>query len=105
MIADAGNAEKCQTAVYTILEKAIARHGDRTAVWASGQSLNYAGLGKRVKVLAERIAASVPRDSVVSILLPSGIDFVVGIVACLAARRTFVVLDVDAPELNLPRIC
>ena len=75
---------------------------DEVAVVARGVSLSYGELERRSAVVARRLrGAGVGPESVVGVLLPRGVDFVVSVLGVLRAGGAFLPLDPAYPDDRL----
>jgi amino acid adenylation domain-containing protein len=83
--------------IIDLFERAAQKYPDRLALTDSARSLSYRGAMRHVHSLAQRIAASSPSDRPVGILLPHNALFPVAALACLAANRPYVPIDLKYP--------
>ena len=84
--------------VYTLFERTARRFPDNLAVADSQTHLTYAEMFARVRALAARITAETAPGELVGILLPTSADYPIAMLACLAAGRPFVPLDLHYPR-------
>ncbi len=73
------------------------RYPDHAAIVDSSSTLSYAAVRAAVLGLATRIAKASFPSGPIGILLPQSADFWVAIMACLAAGRPYVALDMHHP--------
>jgi len=78
--------------------KVAAEHPDRIALDDGVARVSYREALARVQALAAWIAADTAPGGLVGILLPTSADFPVAMLACLAAGRLFVPLDLHYPR-------
>ncbi len=84
--------------VFAHFEKAAKAHPDRVAADDGAARLTYREMLAAVAALAALIAEQTMSGGLVGILLPSTVDFPVAMLACLAAGRLFVPLDLHYPR-------
>jgi len=84
--------------IIALFEKAARRFPDNIAAEDSRTRLNYREMQIAVRGLAARIMAETAPGELVGILLPNSADFPVAMLACLAAGRPFVPLDLHYPR-------
>jgi acyl-coenzyme A synthetase/AMP-(fatty) acid ligase/thioesterase domain-containing protein len=72
--------------------------GDRIAVDDGASRLTYAQLLDASSRLARAILTGLPDEGPIGILVPQENCFLVAVLACLAAGRSFVALDLNSPE-------
>jgi amino acid adenylation domain-containing protein len=85
-----------------LISAAAQAHPDRAAVVASSGSLSYAQLDAGSdRVRDELVRRGVPRQSVVGLFLPRGLDLVVALVAVLKAGCAYLPLDPRYPAARL----
>ncbi len=78
---------------------AVARsHADRIAIDDGVTRLTYGEALTRVTALAACLARDTAPGALVGILLPTSVDFPIAMLACLAAGRLFVPLDLHYPH-------
>ncbi|HEY4940435.1 MAG TPA: AMP-binding protein [Rhizomicrobium sp.] len=75
-----------------------AAYPDRVAIDDGETSVTYAQAWQRVAALAALIARETAPGDLVGILLPASVDFPLVLLACLAAGRLFVPLDLHYPK-------
>jgi amino acid adenylation domain-containing protein len=75
----------------------LAEGRSRIAVRDANTALTFGELWEAVSGLAETLAADTAPGDLIAILLPAGSMFPVAMLACLAAGRPFVVLDMHHP--------
>ena len=83
--------------LFDIFAAVAARQPDHLAVDDETTRLSYAELRDRALALGARIAALVPADGLTGVLVPSNALYPVAWLACLAARRAFLPLDLHLP--------
>lgn len=91
-------ARNLETPIYTLFERAALRFPDNLAVADSETHLTYSEMLGCVRSLAARIVAKTAPGELVGILLPTSAEFPVAMLACLAAGRPFVPLDLHYPR-------
>jgi amino acid adenylation domain-containing protein len=79
-------------------------HATRTAVADSTTQLSYSELGRKAFVLARCIASSTAPGRPVGILLPHNATFPIAALACLAAGRPYVPIDLKYPAERMDAI-
>jgi acyl-CoA synthetase (AMP-forming)/AMP-acid ligase II len=79
------------------LERVARRHRNRIAIRDASTALTFSGLWDAVSGLAETLAADTEPGDLIAVLLPACPLFPIGVLACLAAGRPFVVLDTHHP--------
>ncbi|MFI1866158.1 amino acid adenylation domain-containing protein [Streptomyces jumonjinensis] len=88
-----------------LISAAAQAHPDRAAVVAPSGSLSYAQLdGRSDQVRNELLRRGVPRQSVVGLHLPRGLDLVVALVAVLKAGCAYLPLDPGYPDRRLSEL-
>ncbi len=92
-LALAEDTAACERPLFEVFAEVAARQPDHLAVDDGDACLTYAELRDRALALAPRIAAQVPADGLVAVLLPTSVQTPVAWLACLAARRAFLPLD------------
>jgi non-ribosomal peptide synthetase component F/thioesterase domain-containing protein/acyl carrier protein len=85
------------------LEAIVGRQPDRVAVTDGDETLTYAALWDGLSGLAEYITALTKPGDAVAILLPPHTMAPLAMLACIAAGRPFLMLDVHAPRDWLTR--
>jgi len=98
--ADPATAEEvaaCERPLFEVFADLAARHPDHLAVDDGAAHLSYAKLRDRALALGAHVAAVVPVDGLVGVLVPTGALYPVAWLACLAARRPFLPLDPHVP--------
>ena len=93
----AEDAAVCERPLFDVFAAVAAVQPDRVAVDDGVVRLTYAELRDRALALGAHIAARVPVDGLVGVLVPTTILCPVAWLACLAARRPFVPLDPQMP--------
>ena len=83
--------------LFEVFAEIAARQPDHLAVDDGTSRLTYAELQDQALALGARIAALVPADGLVGVLLPTTALYPVAWLACLAARRAFLPLDPHLP--------
>jgi acyl-coenzyme A synthetase/AMP-(fatty) acid ligase/thioesterase domain-containing protein len=84
-------------ALIELFRRVVARQPDCMALSDTRGVLTYAETLRRVDALAKVIAARTKTDDLVGLLLPPSTGFAVAVLACLAAGRVFVPLDLHYP--------
>ena len=87
-----------------VIAEVAARQPDHVAVDDGTSRLTYGELCDRALLLGARIAASVPDDGLVGVLVPTTALYPIAWFACLAARRAFLPLDPSAPPARIQAI-
>lgn len=87
-----------ETPIFALFERAAAAHASRVAVDDGVTRLSYAEMLFAVRALAARLSRETSADQLIGILLPTSTDFAVAMLACFAARRLFVPLDLHYPK-------
>lgn len=85
-------------------EHIAAQYGKRLAVADRSQRLSYRELQRRMHALARRIDAQAPPAHPVGILLPHDALFPIAALACLAAGRPYVPIDLKYPAARIDGI-
>ncbi len=81
-----------------------ARQPDHVAVDDGTDCLTYAQLREQALALGARIAAVVPVDALVGVIVPTTVLYPVAWLACLAARRPFLPFDPHLPPARINAI-
>jgi acyl-coenzyme A synthetase/AMP-(fatty) acid ligase/thioesterase domain-containing protein/acyl carrier protein len=97
-------SEDLQRPLIEQLERMVIRAGDRPAISDADRTLSFAQLWAAMSGLSERIAASSRPGELIGILLPDCSLYPLALLACLAAGRPFMALDVRSPADWLARI-
>ncbi|HEV2562578.1 MAG TPA: non-ribosomal peptide synthetase [Rhizomicrobium sp.] len=84
--------------IIALFESAARGHADRIAIDDGRVRLTYREAAGIVHRLAARIAAQIRPGELVGILLPVSVEFPLAMLACLAAGRVFVPLDLHYPR-------
>jgi acyl-CoA synthetase (AMP-forming)/AMP-acid ligase II len=87
----------CERPLFEVFADIAARQPDHLAIDDGAVRLSYAELRDRALALGARVAALVPADGLVGVLVPTTTPCPVAWLACLAARRPFVPLDHQMP--------
>jgi len=87
----------CERPLFDAFAEVAARQPDHLAVDDGTTRITYAELHDRALALGARIAAFVPADGLVGVLVPTTVLYPVAWLACLAARRPFLPLDCHLP--------
>ena len=87
---DAGAFER---PLFNVFAEFAASQPDHLAVDDGTARMTYANLHDQALALGARIAALVPEDGLVGVLVPTSVLCPMAWLACLAARRTFLPLD------------
>lgn len=90
--------------IFSRFQWIAARYADRCAVADYSQRLSYAELQHQVHALAQRIASTCPHGFPVGILLPHNATFPIAALACLAAGRAYVPIDLKYPQARIEAI-
>jgi amino acid adenylation domain-containing protein len=90
--------------IIEIFEQAAVRHAERPAVADNARTLSYAELRRWVYQLAGSIDTAAPPGKPVGILLPHNALFPVAALACLAAGRPYVPIDLKYPDARINAI-
>jgi non-ribosomal peptide synthetase component F/thioesterase domain-containing protein len=98
------NDEWLERPIFSRFQEIVVRHGDRIAVDDGSRRLTFHELLCASAHLAERIAELMPAGGAVGILLPHGAMFPVAALACLAAGRPFVPIDLCYPASRNERV-
>lgn len=83
--------------VFALFARAAQVHGERIALDDGSARLTYGEALAAANALAQRLAHETSPGELVGILLPSSCDFMLAMLACLAAGRLFVPLDSHYP--------
>lgn len=83
--------------LFEIVSRHAARTPNNLALIDAEQSLDWQTLAARVRRLGRAIADSVPMDGAVAVLLQDGVETMVGVLACAAAARVALVLNINHP--------
>jgi len=83
--------------IFALFEAAAVRDPSACALVSGLAQISYGALRRHALALAQRIDALAPPDAPVAILLEHSADAVVGLLACLAARRIALVLNAGHP--------
>jgi non-ribosomal peptide synthetase component F len=102
--ATAEDVAACERPLFEVFAELAARHPDHPAVDDGAAHLSYAQLRDRALELGARVAAVVPGDGLVGVLVPTGVLYPVAWLACLAARRPFLPLDPHLPPTRIQAI-
>lgn len=84
--------------VFALFERVARAHGTRIALDDGQSRLTYGETLLAAKALAARISHETRADQLIGILLPTSADFTVAMLACFAAGRLFVPLDLHYPK-------
>jgi acyl-CoA synthetase (AMP-forming)/AMP-acid ligase II len=90
----------CERPLFEVFADIAARQPDHLAIDDGTVRLSYAELRDRALAQGTRIAALVPADGLVGVLVPTTMLCPVAWLACLAARRPFVPLDPQIPPVR-----
>jgi non-ribosomal peptide synthetase component F len=93
----AEDAAAFERPLFDVFAAVAARQPDHLAVDGGTTRITYAELRDRALALGARVAARVPADGLVGILVPTTVLYPVAWLACLAARRPFLPLDQHVP--------
>jgi len=107
MLADPATAEDiaaCERPSFEVFAELAARQPDHLAVDDGAARLSYAALRDRALALGARVAAVVPVDGLVGVLVPTGALYPVAWLACLATRGPFLPLDPHVPPARTQAI-
>ena len=86
--------------LFEVFAAVAERQPDHPAVDDGITRLSYAELRDRALALGARVAARVPADGLVGVLVPTAAACPVAWLACLAARRPFLPLDPHLPPAH-----
>src|SRR3569833_2918511 len=84
--------------VFRLFERAVKAHPDRVAADDGTRRMTYREMLAAVVALTALLAEQTAPGELVGILLPSSVEFQVAMLACLAAGRLFVPLDLHYPR-------
>ena len=84
--------------IFDLFRAAALAHAERIAIDDGVTALSYAQALAEVQALAARIAAETKPGELVGILLAASCEFPLAMLACLAAGRLFVPLDLHYPQ-------
>ena len=88
--------------VHQVFEQVAARFPENIAVEHAGCSLGYAQLNKQADVLAQTLRTNgIGHQTLVGILMPTGLEYLVSILGIAKAGCIFVPLTVDFPKQRL----
>src|SRR5262245_60408950 len=90
--------------IFERFEYIVARHGNKVAVDDGFRRLTYRELMRACMDLASRIDAQVPPRAPVGVMLPNCALVPIAALACLAAGRPFVPLDLHYPTARNEKI-
>ena len=90
--------------IANLLEQVVHRFPQRTALLGSEAPVTYAQLWRAASAHAEQIASVTIPGDLVAILAPSGPQFPIAMLACLAAGRAFLALDPNNPPEWIAKI-
>lgn len=85
-------------------DRAASRHPDRLALSDRSRTLTYRDACHHVHALAGRIDSVVPPERPIGILLPHDALFPVAALACIAAHRPYVPIDLKYPPARIEAI-
>ena len=86
------------------LQATVRRHPDALAVADPSQALTYRELWNAAIVRAGEIAAQTAPGDRVGIRFPAGVEYAVTLIACLAAKRVGVLLDMADPDARIAEV-
>ena len=92
------DARDLERPIIALFESAARRHAEKIAIDDGRVRLTYREAAGIVHRLAVRIAAQTKPGELVGILLPVSVEFPLAMLACLAAGRPFVPLDLHYPR-------
>ncbi|HEV2611953.1 MAG TPA: AMP-binding protein [Noviherbaspirillum sp.] len=98
------NEALIDTPIINLFRRAAEHHPDRLAITDSTRSLSYRGASRHVQSLAQRLESCAPAGRPVGILLPHNALFPVAALACLAANRPYVPIDLKYPPARIDAI-
>ena len=88
--------------VHQVFEHFAARFPENIAVEHAGHSLSYAQLNKQADVLAQTLRTNgIGHQTLVGILMPTGLEYLISILGIAKAGCIFVPLTVDFPKQRL----
>lgn len=90
--------------IIDLFRRAAQQYPDRLAITDSTRSLSYRGASRHVQSLAQRLDSCAPAGRPVGILLPHNALFPVAALACLAANRPYVPIDLKYPPARIDAI-
>jgi acyl-coenzyme A synthetase/AMP-(fatty) acid ligase/thioesterase domain-containing protein/acyl carrier protein len=93
-----------QRPIAALFEAMARRHAGRIALDDGTTRLTYSETFAWVLSLAATIASQTEADELVGLLLPTSVEFMVGILACFAAGRLFAPLDLHYPKAWLANV-
>ncbi len=96
-LGSAGHEAAWEGPLFDAFATIAAGQPDHLAVDDGAARLSYAALRDQALALGARIAALVPADGLVGVLVPTSVLCPIAWLACLAARRAFLPLDPSAP--------
>jgi amino acid adenylation domain-containing protein len=85
------------TPVHVLFERTVLRHPHRIALDDGENRLTYEETLAAVRSLAARLGRETRNGALIGILLPTSADFSIAMLACFAAGRLFVPLDLHYP--------
>jgi len=92
--------------VVSRFEQVAAAHPDRPALVCDGAVLTFGVLAARTAAVAAGLAVrDVGAESLVGLLLPRGVDLVVGLLGTLRSGASYVPLDPALPASRLRYMC
>ena len=86
------------TPLFALFERAARAHADRIALDDGAVRLSYAETLAAAHGLAAQLVRDTRPDELIGILLPTSADFAIAMLACFAAERLFVPLDLHYPR-------
>ncbi len=90
--------------IALLFARTAARRGENAAIVDEAGTHSYAEIAARVDRLAARLTVSTSSSDVIGILLPSSADFMVALLACFAAGRKAVPIDLHYPRLWIAQV-
>ena len=84
-----------------MLSNAARTHGDKIALEFNGQSVLYADLERTTNRLARHLIRSVPKGSVIALLIEDRIKLIEAVIAVLKAGCVFMPLSANNPDRRL----
>lgn len=87
-----------QRPIIELFERVVRQHRSRIAVSDATTALTFGELWDASSGLAETVAAATEPGDLIAILLPACPMFPVAMLACLAAGRPFLALDIQHPD-------
>ncbi|HKT19958.1 MAG TPA: AMP-binding protein [Stellaceae bacterium] len=90
--------------IFALFERVVEHHATKVAVDDGRERFTYGELHRAARRLARTISRIVPDGRPVGIALPSNAQFPIAALACLAAGRPYVPIDLSYPEAHNARV-